>query len=841
MYSIYLTVYGPLLISVILGIIVYRTNQERVLNQCFLVLSVVIGLWLTCLYFAFYAAEIENLVMAEFYIRQSSAIGVFIPIGFELLRHSIKYTADGFLQILKRCRIWLVFCVGVAAMCETPLYINGVVMPSDVGAGPLLAEPIYGPGLAVFFLYFLITLMILVYRFTVDARKATGVSQVELHFIMLGGASGLVVGITFAVAIPFLVTGSSQSIRYAPLSVIVLDSVIAYGIATRRILDVAYFVRTAVAYSLVACYLLVIYALVWNAASYITVNVFLRDTAVVSHSLAALAVAFSLSPVHGVMQQFADRLFINVHSMDVGETLQQMNRILQSIGTLSELLANFGDTLAKSVGTDRVIILLQEKDVFTQRFPSEDVQGPGILLSADDPLVRRLSASRDPIVADELQRSRQAVEVILTRQKMADLTTKLALGIYSQQRLVGLLLMGPRLSGRIYSLTEQSVLQILCDQLSVALDNAQLFTQVQNSSIYHEILLDNLVNGVVAVDTDGQVTVFNREAQRICRAEASDVLTQDYERLPDALVRVIRGILRSHESIRDVDVIIHRGEGNEVPVRLGANPIQNNHGDIIGALIVFHDLSMIRKLEMQVRHNDRLASIGTLSTSMAHEIKNPLVAIKTFTQLLPERFDDEEFRESYETIMAGEVNRIDTIVTQLLTFSRPAPPTLEVIHLTKVVNDTLKIIEHRLGQAEVELHRSFDAVADVINADPNQLQQVFFNLFLNAAEAMQSGGMLSVSTALTSHNKQPEFWEARARDSHISVTISDTGSGIKPKHLTKIFDPFFTTKSNGTGMGLAVAFGILKENGGTVDVDSEYMKSTTFTIVFPLHSAEGTP
>ena len=252
-----------------------------------------------------------------------------------------------------------------------------------------------------------------------------------------------------------------------------------------------------------------------------------------------------------------------------------------------------------------------------------------------DPLLDALRRKAEPLVAETEQSMRPTAELTGAARRLADLRAAIAVGITSKRGLEGVMLLGPRLSGRIYGAMEQDTLQILCNQLAVALENAKLYTQVQDGKIYNDILLDNLVSGVIAVNAEGLITVFNREAQRITRMDPTRVLNHPMNVLPDSLAFVFRSTFQRGYGLRDQELSLVHGAGEETPVRAGSSIFRSHQGRVMGVLLVFNDLTTLKKLELQVRRTDRLASLGTLAAGMAHEIKNPLVTIKTFTQLLP--------------------------------------------------------------------------------------------------------------------------------------------------------------------------------------------------------------
>ena len=244
----------------------------------------------------------------------------------------------------------------------------------------------------------------------------------------------------------------------------------------------------------------------------------------------------------------------------------------------------------------------------------------------------------------------------------------------------------------------------------------------------------------MASDADGVITVFNREAQRITRIHAADVLGHSLDALPEPLADALRDVMQTHVGRRDRDLSIRLRSGEDVVVRVGSCVFHGQAGKVAGALLVFNDMTTIRKLELQVRRTDRLASIGTLSAGMAHEIKNPLVTLKTFTQLLPERYDDPDFRETFSQLIGQEIKRIDGIVNQLLRFSRPAKPNLTPIHLHEVIDNSLRLVGQQLRQRGIELVRDLSAPNDVIEGDADQLNQALINFLLNAIESMAGGG-----------------------------------------------------------------------------------------------------
>ncbi|HSR87788.1 MAG TPA: ATP-binding protein, partial [Pontiella sp.] len=221
------------------------------------------------------------------------------------------------------------------------------------------------------------------------------------------------------------------------------------------------------------------------------------------------------------------------------------------------------------------------------------------------------------------------------------------------------------------------------------------------------------------------------------------------------------------------------------------------------------------------------------------EIKNPLVTIKTFTQLLPERYADDDFRQDFSSLVAHEVSRIDGIVNELLSFSKPTKPHLIPMNLHDVIGQILKLTHEQMVQNDIKVIDGRNALNPRILGDSKLLSQALINLTLNAVEAIGKDGTITIGTT----NARYRFANSDGPDQSaikecIRIQISDSGQGIEPDHLKKIFDPFFTRKSEGTGMGLSVAHGIIQEHHAVIDVESETGKGTTFYIYVPILEEE---
>jgi signal transduction histidine kinase len=235
----------------------------------------------------------------------------------------------------------------------------------------------------------------------------------------------------------------------------------------------------------------------------------------------------------------------------------------------------------------------------------------------------------------------------------------------------------------------------------------------------------------------------------------------------------------------------------------------------------------LKESQNTLRRADRLSSLGLLTAGLAHEIRNPLVAIRTFTQLLPERYNDAEFREGFQGLALKEVDRICGLINDLLSFARPSRPNVAEENMNDVVDGIARILETEAKEKGVEITKDFAPNLPKVWIDREQLKQVFMNLIFNAIQAMKEGGSIFISTRVTSRN------DAEHSGQFVQVEIRDTGIGIPPENLDHIFDPFFTSKDEGNGLGLSISHQIVQEHGGYVTVESKVDVGTTFFINLP--------
>ncbi len=347
---------------------------------------------------------------------------------------------------------------------------------------------------------------------------------------------------------------------------------------------------------------------------------------------------------------------------------------------------------------------------------------------------------------------------------------------------------------------------------------------------YQDDILRSMDEGLLTVDLDGRVVTINRvgaellgiPSERIAVRPALDAV------LPGgvALIRLIHRGLEEDEVVSHAEVE-HEVGGRAVPLGVSTAPLRDPLGARLGLLVLFRDLTDLKALEARMRRADRLAALGTMSAGLAHEIKNPLAAIKTFVQLIPRKFDNEAFRDKFNVTVPRELDRVNGIVENLLELARSPRMSFSAVDVNGLVRRVLDLHSRQMEERRVDWDARLDPALPLARADGEYLIRALSNLVVNALEAMPGGGRLVVATA-------PAAGRTAAGGRAVEIRVADTGAGMDPQTVSQLFNPFFTTKAKGTGLGLALTHKIVEEHGGTISVQSGSGTGTLFVITLPV-------
>ena len=376
-------------------------------------------------------------------------------------------------------------------------------------------------------------------------------------------------------------------------------------------------------------------------------------------------------------------------------------------------------------------------------------------------------------------------------------------------------------TGDFLSSEDVELLVTLSGYVGIAVDNSMLYQSLarkveeyEKLKEFSENIVESINVGILAADLEDRVESWNSQIEKltgISRERAlgrklSELLPADlFDRLGAGVDNVYKFVLKP----------------KEVTLNIAIAPLLSREGAQIGRLIIFDDVTDRAELERRLVQADKLSSIGLLAAGVAHEVNTPLAVISTYAQMLAKQISGDEQKAPLLEKIARQTFRASEIVNSLLSFSRTSPTEFVTVDLNKVVRETLALMEHQLTKSGVTAELTFDDKLPRIKGSPGKLQQVFLNLFLNARDAMERGGVLTVKTS--------------ALEGRVLVTVADSGGGIARENLEKIFDPFFTTKGakKGTGLGLSVSYGIVREHAGNIEVQSQIGAGTRFELSFP--------
>ena len=330
---------------------------------------------------------------------------------------------------------------------------------------------------------------------------------------------------------------------------------------------------------------------------------------------------------------------------------------------------------------------------------------------------------------------------------------------------------------------------------------------LQQTRDYTRQVVDHMANGLVSIDAEGTVLSYNSLAlEFLCLADA-EIQGINLDSVLDLGAAGVRETLASGRPVMDREILRESGAGESIPLALSSTPLTDEAGAPCGAVILLRDLREIKRLEAQVRRSEKLAAIGKLAAAVAHEIRNPLSSIRGFAQFLGHILKDRPRDQEYAAVMVKEVDRINRVVTDLLTFARPQESEPAPVDLPELVGHVLRLIEGDARDGNVTVERRLPETMPGVVVDGGQITQVLLNLCLNALQAMNGGGTLTVGA------------DADGRGG-LTLWVTDDGPGIPLEHQARIFDPFFTTRDKGTGLGLAIVQKIVENHHGGIHIES---------------------
>lgn len=359
-------------------------------------------------------------------------------------------------------------------------------------------------------------------------------------------------------------------------------------------------------------------------------------------------------------------------------------------------------------------------------------------------------------------------------------------------------------------------------------ESEKLTKSLEDLGNFTESIVEIVQDGLITIDGSGKILYFNTAAQDILGYDRKRIIGKSLDSIFSAedLKRILAGRFRAGEARVGKETTVKKLNGDKISIGTSAALFTDSDGNTQGHIITFKDLTEIHRMQEEILRMDRLASLGEISSGIAHEIRNPLAAIKTTAQALEEEMEPEDPKREFLSRIVKEIDRLDTMLRTFFSFAKPKRPMYVRCDIRDVVKEVLLLLGKDITNNKIEIVEKYAPDLPAVHGDFQQLQQVFLNLLLNSVEFMDPEREKKIFITA---------WEKK--NSHkrrlLEVSLTDTGAGIDDEHINRIFDPFFTTTAKGTGLGLSITYRIVQRHGGTISVSSKLGKGTTFIINLP--------
>jgi PAS domain S-box-containing protein len=611
--------------------------------------------------------------------------------------------------------------------------------------------------------------------------------------------------------------------KLSVVSLVLIPLCFGYAIIRYRLMDVDIIFKRGLAYTAATAAVATVY---FALVALITYIFHAQTTGPVGGMIAIVVAAFLFQPFREGIQARLDRFFYR-DRLDYRRTLIEFGRTLTNEVRFDPMLGSVMDRVSQTLLVDRLAIFVEDP---LEPGRMRIARSMGVRLSESLDLgflePARPEFARGALFFESPRAARDVSESVRRTLEQLDLNYFVPCRI--REHTVAVLGLGKTVDGDFLSSDDVELVETIAGYVAVALDNAQLYSSLEQKALeiarlkdFSENIVESLNVGVLAVDLDGIVESWNTRMEQLFGVARQEAVGRRLSSLlPEELAReiVARGDAEQITGIYK-QRLLHQGKS--LTLNVSITPLVSKSGERIGRLLLFDDVTQRERMEEQMSQTEKLTSLGLLAAGVAHEVNTPLAVISNYIQMLAKQMPEGDPRQSIIDKIVKQTFRASEIVNNLLNFSRTGAAEAADVDVNRVVEETLSLVAHPLKTSQIRVVKQLGETLPAVRGSANKLQQVFLNLFLNARDAMPSGGMLEVRTA--------------AHNGSVEIEIADTGAGIAREHIHRIFDPFFTTKASGrgTGLGLSVSYGIIKEHSGKIDVRSTPGKGTSFHVELP--------
>jgi two-component system, NtrC family, sensor kinase len=612
-------------------------------------------------------------------------------------------------------------------------------------------------------------------------------------------------------------------LRLSVVSLVLIPLCFAYAIIRYRLMDVDIIFKRGLAYTAATAAVATIYFSLVALSTYLF---HAPATGPVGGMIAIVIAAFLFQPFREWIQARLDRFFYR-DRLDYRRTLIEFGRTLTNEVRIDPMLGSVMDRISQTLLVDRLAIFVEDAE---QSGRMRIARSMGVRLSESFDLSflhpARPEFARGPLFFESSRTARDASASVQRTLEQLDLNYFIPCRI--REHTVAVLGLGKTVDGDFLSSDDIELVETIAGYVAIALDNAQLYSSLELKALeiarlkdFSENIVESLHVGVLAVDLEGIVESWNTRMEQLFGVSRQEAVGRRLSSLLPADLAEEIAARGDREQITGIYKQRLQHQGKTLTLNVSITPLVSKSNERIGRLLLFDDVTQRERMEEQMSQTEKLTSLGLLAAGVAHEVNTPLAVISNYIQMLAKQMPEGDPRQSLIEKIVKQTFRASEIVNNLLNFSRTGAGEAASVDVNRVVEETLSLVAHPLKTAQIQVVKELREGLPPVHGSANKLQQVFLNLFLNARDAMPAGGMLEVRTG--------------AHNGSVEVEIADTGGGIAREHIHRIFDPFFTTKPNGrgTGLGLSVSYGIIKEHAGKIDVRSTPGKGTSFHLEFP--------
>jgi len=675
----------------------------------------------------------------------------------------------------------------------------------------------------LFAVYFLLAWLVALVVLLSKWSRARGQARVQLLYLSLGFAVSTTGGIAANLVLP-IVFGTSTYQWIGPLFSLALVALIAHGIIRHRVMDVRVVIHRSLTFVLALAVSLIpvggLLALAWPRLSD---HLAAEELFAVFGAVVVVSILIPL--IRDAAGRLLDRYVYRTH-VNYQRTLREASAALTRVLDLRVVLQFVTHTVSAATNSEGAAVYLDvampkaysrfKRAIAERGHPQSYFDTPD---TAPEELFSVLSRTKDLLVTDELGHERLTPDREQLHRELTRLNWALVLPLVSEATVIGAIVVGPKLSGDPFYPQDLDLLMTLANQAGVAVKNAQLYAQVLLANEHLNNIVSTIESGVVAVDATGQVSLFNRAAEQLTGLAGERVRSQPLSLLPACVGTMLAETIASDEARTEPEAELFDGTTTR-PIICATSPLHDQTGAVLGAVAVFSDLTPLKALEVERQRAERLAYFEMLASGIAHEIKNPLVAVKTFAQLLPRRRGDDRFVAEFGRVVTHEIAKMERLLDRLRALSRPGERPRHPIDLRAPIGDAIEAMRPVFAEKSVVLSAAIGQTPCTILGDHSELEQLFLNLLMNAHEVTAPGGMVRVEVATTADRA--------------IVAVVDTGPGVPPELLERVFEPFFSTKERGSGLGLAICASIAQTHSARIKATNREAGGAVFTVDFPV-------